>query len=566
MLYKKSKTKNIISDKDRLNDIVYETLKQMADVTGRTLGPCGRPVLIDRGDLAPLVTKDGVTVIKSMGIAEAEKNIVLDAAKEIAIGTANEAGDGTTTAIVIANAIVQNGQKFLAENPRFSPQKMINELDKVHKTIITPFLKEKAIKVENEQQLLNVATISANGDTKIAEVVVNAVMAAGEDGKVLIQEGQGDILKLENVDGFVVTSGLRDLGQIGPVFINDKANQQVNLDNGHVLLYDGALNDLHVPAKLQDAVADEAGLSDGRPILVFAHSFADNVLDKFAKTTKGGVTVLPIKTPRSGLPNGASMFLHDMAAYTGGTVFDVGTVDNIDELGLGGFESAKVNMYESFVIGSPEVDAIQNRVTELKSIMNQAFGEMDRSMIRASIAKLTGGISTIWVGGTSDLEIREKKDRVEDAENAVRSAIAEGIVPGGGTTLLTLSRILDEHPDKKPSWNILIKAFLAPVTLLIENCGEDAEVIVEKLYNHTDKNKLPDTVFDANEYTYVDPFTAGIIEPAKVCRVSIGNALSVAGLLTTLGGIVCIPRQEHLENQMEIADKAFSNMMNSVGD
>jgi chaperonin GroEL len=212
-------------------------------------------------------------------------------------------------------------------------------------------------------------------------------------------------------------------------------------------------------------------------------------------------------------------------------------------------------MYETFIIGTPDGEAISARIEELKSIASAAFGEMDRSWIRASIAKLTGGVSTIHVGGSSDLEIREKKDRVEDAVEAVRSAIAEGIVPGGCSVHLEITAQLVDHPDRKESWTILEHALMAPFGLLMSNCGEDAVAILDA---------MPDgKVFDANQHKLVNEFEAGIIEPAKVVRCSIGNALSVAALLTTLGGIVVVPRDSGLETQMELANQAFKSMMDA---
>ena len=567
MLYNKSKAKDIVHDKKELNDIVHETIHKMAVVAGATLGPGGRCVLIDRGDLSPLVTKDGVTVIKSMGIADSAKNIVLDAAKEIAIGTAKEAGDGTTTAIILADALVKSGQQFLLNNNKYNPQRLVGELKLAFDDVVVPYLKEYAVIAETPEELRNVALISANGDERIADAVVEAVMAAGDDGKVLIHEGDGDVIKVDHMEGFVVTSGLKDLGQIGPAFINDKAGQQVKMDSGHIVLYDGALNDLTIPSRIQDAVTDETGMTDGKPIIVFAHGFSDLVKDKFAQTTKGGQTVLPVISPRSGLPGGASIFLHDMAAYTGAEVYDPGSQNDIDEDGIGVFEEAVVNMYESFIINTPDMNAVDARVRELKSHEAQAFGELDKQHLRANIAKLRGGVSSIVVGGSSELEIREKKDRVEDAVEAVRSAIAEGIVPGGATTMLKLAAILQAHTKRDSSWVILEQALQAPFTRLMENCGEDSEAVLQKILPKiTSTDGLPISVFDARTYKVVDPFQQGILEPAKVCRVALANALSVASLLTTIGGIVVSPRDTGMEQQLELAEASFKNMMGSAGE
>lgn len=569
MSFYKTKSKQIIADKTKIRELVHKTISDMAAIVGTTLGPGGRPVLIERDGLSVLVSKDGVTVAKNIGVADAAANTIVEAAKEICLNTAKEAGDGTTTAIVLADALVREGQNFLSARPKYNPQRMINELNEAYTRVVVPFLRDVAIKVAGEEQLRFVAAISANGDKEIADVVVKAVMDAGDDGTVLINESQSGKTYVEVSEGYIVTTGLKDLGQIGPSFINDKANQQVKMDKGVIVLYDGSMNDLKVPGLIQEAVADDGGFSDGTPIIVFAHSFADSVLDKFAKTTKGGLTVVPVKTPRSGLPNGASMFLQDMAAYTGATVFDPGNVENLDEDGLGKFENARINLYESFITASPEGDAVNSRVIELKAIAESAMGELDRSFLRAAIAKLTGGVSTIHVGGASDLEIREKKARVEDAVEAVRSAIAEGIVTGGCSVHLILSRLLSgAHPDKTEAWSILAEALQAPFKLLLKNCGEEYDEIHQKtslyILEGANREKLPTYVFDANLHEMVDPMKTGIIEPAKVIRVSVGNALSVASLLTTLGGVIVVPRQADLEAQMDMANAAFKNMMNTV--
>jgi chaperonin GroEL len=571
MSFHKTKSKQIIADKTQIRDLVHKTMGDMAAIIGSTLGPGGSPVLIERDGLSPLVSKDGVTVAKNIGVTDAAANTIIEAAKEICLNTAKEAGDGTTTAIVLADALVKEGQKFLSTRPKYNPQRMINELNEAYTKVVLPYLEKVATKVDKEEQLKFVATISANGDKNIAEVVVKAVMDAGDDGTVLINESQGGKTYVEVSEGYIVTTGLKDLGQIGPAFINDKANQQVKMDQGVIVLYDGSMNDLKVPGLIQNAVADEGGFSDGTPIIVFAHSFADSVLDKFAKTTKGGLTIVPIKTPRSGLPNGASMFLEDMSAYTNAKVYNPSNVEELDEDGLGDFENATVNLYESFISATPKADAVNARVLELKAISDAAMGELDRSFLRAAIAKLTGGVSTIHVGGSSDLEIREKKARVEDAVEAVRSAIAEGIVAGGCASHLTLSLILKTHEERTEAWSILADALFAPFKLLLKNCGEDFDDVWSKygvnvLVASKGSYKLPEQVFDANLHEMVDPLKTGIIEPAKVVRVSIGNALSVASLLTTLSGIIVVPRDVSMEGQAELAQAAFKSMMETVND
>jgi len=564
----KMKAKHIVSNPDEIKKLVISTIENMATIVGATLGPGGNPVLIERDGLPPLITKDGVSVAKHIGVADSAANTIVEAAKEICLNTARDAGDGTTTAIVLANAIVKQGFAFVADRPKYNPQRMINELNDCYRRVVVPFLAETSIPVKDNEQLNFVAQISANGDKEIADVVVKAVIDAGDDGTVLIHEGQDGRTYVEVSEGYIVTSALKDLGQIGPAFINDKAGQQVKMDKGWVVLYDGSMHDLKVPGLIQDAVADDGGFSDGTPIIVFAHAFSDTVLDKFAQTTKSGLTVVPVKTQRSGLPNGASMFLDDMAAYTGATVFNPGTVEDLDSDGLGEFDSARINMYETFIQATPDPEAIDRRIVELKSVMDAAFSEMDKTWVRAAIAKLTGGVSSIYVGGSSDLEIREKKARVEDAVEAVRSAIAEGIVVGGCTTHLVLSSLITNHPDATEAWSILAQALHAPFALLLSNCGEDKDLVMSRLsqpiYEAARLRRMSEVVFDANRHEFADPFVVGVIEPAKVLRVSIGNALSVASLLTTLGGLVVMPRNQELEAQKEIADQAFKSLMENA--
>lgn len=568
MLYTKSKAKRIVVNKVELKKIVLDAISDMSAIVGATLGPGGNPIIIERDGLSPLITKDGVTVARSLGVDKSEANIIVDAAKEICVNTAKQCGDGTTTAIVLANWLVKFGQQFMDNNPKYNPQRLVSDLQESYDNVIVPYLKEYAVKVANQDQLKNVATISSNGDLKVAEAVVQAVMNAGDDGTVLIEEGQGNVMKVETAEGYVITTGLKDLGQIGPVFINDKAGQQAKLDTGIVFLYDGSVNDLKVPAAIQTCV--EGTDFYGSPIIVMAHGFSDVVLDAFAKQTRSGISVVPVKTPMSGLPNSRSMFLLDMSAYTGGTVYDPGSVEKFLQdkaSGFGVFKTAKVNMYETVIECDLNVEAINARIVELKAIGEAAFSEMDRMFIRASVGKLTGGLSTIWVGGSSELEIREKKDRVEDAVEAVRSAIAEGLIPGGCTVHLHLANLLRAHPDFKSSWTIMADALEMPFSLLMTNCGEDPDMIRQLLGMNLVAGEpgLPKTVFDANSHKLADPFAAGVIEPAKVCRVSIGNALSVASLLITLGGIVVVPRDSNMEAQLEMSKAAFKDML-AAGD
>lgn len=564
MMYKKSKAKQTYVDSNIFREKVSKTLFDMASIVGSTMGPAGRAVLIERDDMPPLATKDGVTVVKSLGVADPLENIIVDACKEISINTANEAGDGTTTAIVLGSALVEHGQKFIASNPKYNPQKIINELKWAYNNVAVPYLKSIAIPAKTQDQLLSVALISSNNDREVAEAATRAVIGAGDDGHVLIVEGKKPTIEVETSDGYIVTTGLKELKSIGPAFINNKAEQEVSLNDGLLFLYNGTMSDLKALSHLQ-ACIESTGGHDGSPIVVVAHDFGDVVLEKCLNSCKGGAFVVPMRSPRSGLPNGAAMFLDDLAAYSSATVYDPTTIADIDYAGLGTFSNVTMNLYESFVQCTPDVERVDSRVQELKAIYETA-SELDRAHLRAAIAKLTCGISTVKVGGTSDLEIRERKARVEDAVEAVKSAISEGIVTGGCTMHIRIMKMLLDHPDRKSSWSILENALMRPASRLFENCGEDPAEILDVLCTnegHENMGQLPHMVFDAYTHTYQDPLKYGIIEPAKVVRVSIGNALSVASLIMSLGGVVVGYRDAALEAQLEMADSAFKNMLNS---
>jgi chaperonin GroEL len=563
--YVKSKAKTTVSNQDDLEKVVDETLAHASAVVGRTFGPSGRPALIERDGMSPLITKDGVTVLKHLGLPSATHNLVLDTVKEVSLNTARDAGDGTTTAIILADALVRAGKDFLRNNPKSNPQRVMRELNACYKTVIIPFLQKVATPVSTDEELVKVALISANGDEEIADVVVKAVTAAGEDGTVLIQEDQGGGMRVETVDGYITTTGLRDIGAIGAAFVNDRSSQQVRMDAGLVVLFDGTLNDLVLPAAIQSACENNPDLY-GKPIVVFAHDFADPVIEKFLKSTKAGVTVLPVKTPKSTLTNSRTMFLQDMSAYTGGTVMDPATAPTFNEDNFGFFEQVRCGYYETFLRCEIDSERLEKRVDELKSILAGSRSEHDSAHLRAHIGKLTGGIATVWVGGMTDAEIREKRDRVQDAVEAVRSAVAEGSVPGGCATHLCLVYEIMKSSKFKPSWEILTKALQQPFVRLLTNCGEEdmletVSLAISRSANNSE-NGLSDKTFDADNHELVHAFAAGIIEPAKVHRIAIGNALSVASVLMTVGGIVVAPRDYNLETQLELSKDAFKNMLN----
>ena len=562
MIYTKSKNKEILSKKPEIQALVSKVIMEAAEIVGSTFGPGGNVVLLEREELAPLVTKDGVTVLKSLGFSKASENIILDICKEISLNTAKTAGDGTTTAIVLANAIYHHGLDFIKNNPKYNPQKFIRELNDCYNSVIIPYLKEKAISVELEEDLEKVALISCNGDEAISKIVSNAVVSAGEDGVVLIQENQGGELKIDTVDGYIITSGLKNIGSDGTLFFNDKASQQVILESGLILIYDGSMTDLNLLSKVQDCLENDSEIY-GKPLIIIANSFADNIVDRFVKATRGGIPIIPIKPPLDFLPK--QIFLHDMEAYTGAKVMDGGSIGSFSSDDFGSFKNAKINLYECFLKCDLNSEKIDQRAEELKSLMSSAFSDMDRDHYKKHISQLTGGLVTIFVSGMTDVEIREKKDRIQDAIEAIRSAISEGIVLGGCATQITLSSIISNTPNAKPSWKVLSDALLSPLKLLLNNCGEGelySQIIDSMLGEIKDNNKIT-KIFNADTHQFEDGFNSGIIEPAKVHKVAIGNSLSIASILVTLGGVVSAPLNPELEAQLEASKMMMNSMMDN---
>lgn len=569
-LYEKTKAKEILVNKDEIKNLVTKSISDMAELVGSTLGPAGRTVLIERDNLSPFLTKDGVTVAKSIGYKNASQNVIVEAAKEICLNTGKEAGDGTTSAVVLADALIKNGNKYLENNPTENPQSVARELSNVYNDIIIPTIREYSIKTETEKDLINVATISANGDKEVADVVVKAVMTAGEDGHVVIAEDLGNKLRAEYIDGYIVTSSLRDLGALGTIFINDRKNQQAKLNDGIMFLYNGEINDHGVLGKLQDLINNNDTLRNC-PIILFAHAFSDTVLEILAKNFKAGLSIIPIKTPVSPITTSRVMFLQDMAAYSGGNVIDAGTINELDIDDLGEFREAHINIYECVMYCDVDnefaQERIKKRIEELNAIHEAAKSEFDRMHIKANINKISGGVSTIFVGGISELEIRERKARVEDAVEAVKSAIAEGIIAGGASMYLAISKELLSHKDYNTRWNIIIDSLIRPIEKMLYNCGEDKiDTLINGVLNGIDINKKTiGKIFDANRRHEVDPYIAGIIEPSKVIRVALGNAISVASMLITLGGVVVIPRDMDFERQVDLQKDAMRSIMGELG-
>jgi len=555
----KEKIKQIIT-KERTPGIVNEGIRMLAEIVGVTLGPSGRPVLIEREGLSPLVTKDGVTVAKTIGVEDSATNTIIEAAKEICLRTAKEAGDGTTSAIVMAAKLSEVANEYFAAT-KVSPQLFMRKMNLALKKTIELIEAKKNI-IQTDEQLLNIALISTNSDPEMAKVVIEAVKQAGDEGHIIIEEATGKDLEIDKTMGYCINTGLKEAGPVAQAFINDRANSCFQGQNGLVMLYNGSIVDLS-PIKTLTSVI-EAAVNEGKmtynseAIVIIAHGFSDTVYEFLSKETLLGHPFIPIKTPRSGVPAAATEMLFDLGCYFNCDVVDLISVNELCLENLGVYEKLKCTHYESIISHFPvstmeHAARIDIRIEELRAQLEQAPSEFDKAHVRSAIARLSEGLVTIKVSGNSDLEVRERKARVEDAVEALRSALQSGFVAGGGATHLRiaweLAAIETDDEMLQDAYLILGTAISQPSFLLLDNAGVPE---IWKFYNQ----KISDgnfEVYDAMNHVWLEPDQQQIIEPVKVLVSSISNAVSVAGLLTTLGGMVTIPRHADVEAQMDAA-------------
>jgi chaperonin GroEL len=533
--------KNIVEQK------VLEGIKEIAGIVQVTLGPAGRPVIMQQGDNKALITKDGVTVAKNFESPDPIKNLIATAAREACERTVRQAGDGTTTAIVLASALVEAGQRFLKDNPSYSPQRLARELKGMFESEIKPTILELARPIrglepeEARKAIRHVALVSANHDVEIANAVAEATEYVGENGMVVAEEGLGTETKVVHQSGFPITSGLADLGgAASAAFVNRTSHGDCLIETAYVLMYDGDINDIQQLIPFLEQVQSEMTSTGHRvnaPVLVVAHSFSNIVLKLLAENfRKNTVRTVPLITPRNGQAMGKQAFLHDLAAYVGGEVFEpqARTLDQANLANTGFAERIRVSRGETVIFTEPDVELVEKRIADLKEQMSGA-SEFDQDKIRYRIGQLTGGVATVYAGGATAVEAKERHARVVDAVSAVRSALELGVIPGGGSTLA----FIGSRSEPKGARLILNRALTRPFLQILENGGfvddtQGQEEFLSKI------GPAPDSffVFDALEGRFCEWYQHGIMDPAKVTLTALENALSVAQLLMTLGGVI----------------------------
>lgn len=572
MSHRKAKTapKIFITDKKKLKALVLETMSEIADAVGSTLGPGGKNGLLesDYPGIPSKNTKDGVTVFKSLGYVNPYKHLITEQARDVAQRTASEAGDGTTTATILAHALIQNIFEFCEKNPKYSPQKAVRRLAKVTEDTLIPYIKERSIPIDadNQRLLKMVATISANGDADMADAVINAFeqIGYGDASHVTIRELSGKKgYKVERIDGFPIPMGYEEsVGKFHTAFINDQANQRCFLEKPLYLLYDGNVNDLISFHSIMDSLGHKyihEGNSDYKNIVLVAHGFSENVLTQLAFNfaDPNTLNILPLVTPMAQFINSQLQFLMDLSAFTGAKIFGMKnppTTATMENLGTGS-ENFECYRFRSTVVGNPDPVNVEVRADELRTMLENPESEAERINLQERIGKITNGIAKLTIYGGSNGELKEAHDRCEDAVCAVRSAISNGALPGGCRVAIDMAlKLARELEEGDPAREILMPSLLSLPNRLLDNAGNNPEEIQEILARLLEDSSL---VYDVENQQYGIAEELGLFDAAKAVSESLSNAVSIASVLGTMGCIVCHPRDDVFERSEAKADSEF---------
>jgi chaperonin GroEL len=583
----KSVSKAMRSKGPKLQAMVLNTMKTVADMVGATLGPGGQHILIERQEhnLPGVVTKDGVTVFRNLGFDDPTAHVIMEAARDAAVRTVNEAGDGTTTATVLAEAIVRFAHHFIEANRarKVSPQKVVRRLMEIFSKDIEPLILGLTTQADmstdaGRKLLWNVAKISANGDTQLADAVLNCFDLVGDDGNVTITEISGPSgFEVERIEGYPVPVGYEDsCAKYAPKFINDPAAQRTVLENPVFIVYDGRITEIQTLVDLMERIGSEWQQNNFRHnVVLVTTGYSETVLAQLAMNFAEATTinVFPLLAPLSPVPGGQRGVLEDICAVTGSKLFDplnntlpsAARADDLNDAGLGMLaKTFEANRFRSVVIGETAEDGtlhpdaqllIEEQVAKLQSQAKQAASELDLSYFNERIGKLTGGIAKLKVIGASNGELRERRDRAEDAVCAVRGAIRKGVLPGGGWTLMRVAYELGQrYPSDPVVRDVLAPALLEPVARLFSNVGfvdgEAAPILDEILKGimaQANGESQATPVYDAYEGKIVDAWDGGILDSTPAVLEAIRNSLSIASLLGTLGGTVVFKRDSELE-------------------
>ncbi|MAI48967.1 MAG: chaperonin GroEL [Rhodospirillaceae bacterium] len=500
----------------------------LADAVKVTLGPKGRNVIIDKSFGAPRITKDGVTVAKEIELEDKFENMGAQMVREVASKTNDEAGDGTTTATVLAQSIVREGCKAVAAG--MNPMDLKRGVDAAVTAVIDE-LRKKAKKVSSDEEVRQIGTISANGDLDVGEMISDAMQKVGKEGVITVEEAKSLATELEVVEGMQF-----DRGYISPYFVTNADKMFAELEDPYILLHEKKVSGLQAMLPLLESIVQSS-----RPLLILAEDVEGEALATLVvNKLRGGLKIAAVKAP--GFGDRRKAMLEDIAILTGGQVIseDLGIkLENVTLDMLGTAKKITITKEETTIVnGAGKKGDIQGRCNQIRAQIDETSSDYDREKLQERLAKLAGGVAVIRVGGATEVEVKEKRDRVEDAMNATRAAVEEGVVPGGGTALLRASRVLDklapDNEDQRVGMEIIRKALQAPVRQIAENAGVEGSIVVGKLL------EKKDATFGYNAATdkFEDLVKSGVIDPVKVVRTALQDAASVAGLLITTEAMV----------------------------
>lgn len=528
---------------EQTRQVAAQTIAEIAAVVGQTLGPGGNPIALqqsgqnpDGSPKSPIITKDGVTVASHVVFRDATKNTIAQAILQVAQNTVNQAGDGTTTSIVLADAMFRAGLRHIKQGTNGIA---LYEGLKQLKDHVVAALEALAIPITDDK-LADVARISANGDEEVAQKVAEAIRSVGEDGHVTIEDGWSRETVLDKIEGSMYKHGWRKFGPLGALMVNDKSRNVCELDRPAVLTYAGDIKEVLDVSNLVKKLwkINDQGMPEGDvfPILLVAYDYSDDVKNHIMQMrVQGKMPIAALKAPFDGSPNARTQMLEDMACFLGGRVTARGIIDlkDVTDEHLGCAEKITIGAEETvFYNGHGNDETILARVDDLKKQLSMTAYEFDKENLRFRIGKLVGGIAVIRAGGSSELEIVERKDRIEDALCATKVAIAEGILPGGGITLYNIAHAIK---DTSIAAEIMREALQEPIKRIITNAGkEPAEIL-------TQFKMLPDRAgvgYDARNDKFVKMVESGIVDPLKVTKSALENAVSIVGLLLTIGGAI----------------------------
>ncbi|MDX5330920.1 MAG: chaperonin GroEL [Pseudomonadota bacterium] len=515
-------------------DRMLRGVNTLANAVKVTLGPKGRNVVIEKSFGAPRSTKDGVSVAKEIELADRFENLGAQLIREVASKTNDKAGDGTTTATVLAQAIVTEGLKSVAAG--MNPMDLKRGIDKAVAKVIEE-IKSNAKKVSANSEIAQVGTISANGDTEVGEMIAKAMDKVGNEGVITVEEAKTAETELDVVEGMQF-----DRGYLSPYFITNADKMEADLEEPLILLYEKKLSTLQPLLPVLEAV-----VQSGRPLLIIAEDVEGEALATLVvNKLRGGLRVAAVKAP--GFGDRRKAMLEDIAILTGGQLIseDLGIkLENVSLDMLGRAKKVTITKDDTTIVdGSGEKEGIEGRISQIKRQIEDTTSDYDKEKLQERLAKLAGGVAVIRVGGATEVEVKERKDRVDDALNATRAAVEEGIVPGGGVALLKASKVLDalkgDNDDQEAGIAIVRRALQAPIRQISENAGVEGSIVVSKVL----ENGSATFGFNAQTEEYVDLVQAGVIDPAKVVRTALQDAASVAGLLiTTEAAIVEAPKK-----------------------